>query len=214
MKNFEAYCACPEGYYGLRCELNLEFAGSKAKSLVDDFLNVKDSGRISNTEDGELFYDLNDEKNIKQIREISNLMKEPAIAQQVGRKKIKQLFHSVGNMIMKMVDGVVDLNAYIYELFDLANNLVSSNLQMRGLLRNLDDEEEYDDINYIEEEDDEEDVVNYINEEVEEEIKIIDEEEIENLKDLLNQARTIYKKITFNDVETEDTSVADYTKSR
>ena len=218
MKNFEAYCACPDGYYGLRCELNLEVAGSRAKNLVDDFLSVKDSGRISNTEDGELFYDLNDEKNIKQIREISNLMKEPAIAQQVGRKKVKELFHSVGNMIMKMVDGVVDLNANVLELFDLATNLVSSNLQMRGLLRNLDDEEEYDDINYIEEEDDEEDNTKYINEEVEEEIKIIDEEEIENLKDLLNKARVLYKKITFNDVEignfTENSAVSDYTKSR
>ena len=121
-------------------------------------------------------------------------------------------------MIMKMVDGVVDLNANVLELFDLATNLVSSNLQMRGLLRNLDDEEDYDEVNYIEEEDDEEDVVNYINEEVEEEIKIIEEEEIENLKDLLQQARTLYKRITFNDVEignfTEDTAVADYTKSR
>ena len=140
-------------------------------------------------------------------------MKEYEIAKQVRRKKIKQLFHSVGNMIMKMVDGVVDLNAYIYELFDLANNLVSSNLQIRGLLRNLDNEEDW--INYIEEEDDEEDVVNYINEEVEEEIKIIDEEEIENL---LQQARSLYKIITFNDSKIgnfiENTGEADYRKSR
>ena len=116
-----------------------------------------------------------------------------------------------------MVDGVVDLNANVLELFDLATNLVSSNLQMRGLLRNLDDDN-YNDSTYNEEADDEEDDIKYNINEDDEEVKLIDEEEIENLKDLLNQARTIYKKITFNDIETgnftEKTAVADYSKSR
>ena len=48
MKNLEAYCACPDGYFCLRCELNLEVVGSRAKNLVDDFLNTKDIGRITN----------------------------------------------------------------------------------------------------------------------------------------------------------------------
>lgn len=152
MKNFEAYCACPEGFFGLRCELNLEVAVSRANNLVDDFLTPKEGGRIFYSEDGELLFDLNNERNIKQIREISNLIKEPAIAKQVGRKKMKKLFHSVGTMIMKMVDGVVDLNSNVLELFDLATNLVSSNLQMRSLLRNLDEEEEEEEIKLVEEE--------------------------------------------------------------
>ena len=58
---------------------------------------------------------------------------------------------------MKMIDGVVDLNSNVLELFGLAINLISSNLQIRGLLRNLDNKDDYDDVNYFKEEDDKED---------------------------------------------------------
>ena len=195
LKNFEAYCKCPKGYYGLRCELTLEQASSQAKNLVNDFLSPKEGGRIVEGDDGELIFDLDDEKNIKQIREISNLMKEPEIAKKVGRKTVKKLFHSVGTMIMKMMDGVVDLNSNILELFDLASNLVSSNLQIRGLarLRLLDDDDD----------DDEE---------------INEEEEIKKLENLLQQAREIYKLITFEDIKNgifnKNSGTADYQKSR
>ena len=192
IKNFEAYCTCPKDYYGLRCELTLEQASSQAKNLVSDFLSPKEGGRIVEGDDGELIFDLDDEKNIKQIREISNLMKEPSIALNVGRKTMKKLFHSVGTMIMKMMDGVIDLNSNVLELFDLASNLVSSNLQIRGLarLRLLDDDD--DEIN--------------------------EEEEIKKLEDLLQQARKIYKLITFEDIKNgifnKTSGSADYKKSR
>ena len=58
---------------------------------------------------------------------------------------------------MKMIDGVVDLNSNVLELFGLAINLISSNLQIRGLLRNLDNKDDYDDVNYFKEKDDKED---------------------------------------------------------
>ena len=48
MKNFEVYFVCPYEYFDLRCELDLEVVGSRAKNLVDDFLNIKDIGRITN----------------------------------------------------------------------------------------------------------------------------------------------------------------------
>ena len=208
IKNFEAYCECGEGFFGLRCELDLKNASSKAKELVDDFLVPTENGRISYDEDGELLYDLDNENNIQKIREISNLVKEPKIAVKVGRRKIKKLFHSVGTMIMKMVDGVIDSHPNILELFDLATNLVTSNLQIRGLLRNLDEE---NGINNSEE-----DEIPFWDEE--EEFILNEEEEIEKLKDLLNQAREIYKLITFKDIENGDFSKesanVDYFKSR
>ena len=150
IKNNEAYCNCTENYYGLKCELGLDNAINITNDLIDDFLtpksSFKDEEKYKSYEDknGDICYLLDDEDIIKQIREISILIKNPKIVEDIYKSsdKINKLMNVCVNMINKMIDGIIELNANILEFFDLATNLVSSKIQISSLrrLRNLQDE--------------------------------------------------------------------------
>ena len=82
------------------------------------------------------------------------------------------------NMINKMIDGIIELNANILEFFDLATNLVSSKIQISSLrrLRNLQDENNG-------------------------EININLEEEKKRINDLIEKASKLYYQITLDDIK-------------
>ena len=203
IKNNEAYCNCTENYYGLKCELGLENAINITNDLIDDFLtpksSFKDEEKYKSYEDknGDIYYLLDDEDIIKQIREISILIKNPKIVEDIYKSsdKINQLMNVCINMINKMIDGIIELNANILEFFDLATNLVSSKIQISSLrrLRNLQDENNG-------------------------EININLEEEKKRINDLIEKASKLYYQINLDDIKSGiynlNMATTDYNKYR
>ena len=191
MKNKQPNCACHENYTGHSCEYNYSVAVQRINDKVDkwenDFMNKNEDSAVQISNNGDLYLNIKSEQVVEDVKEMAGMFKNPKVTKKVGRRKTKQIFHLVGDTIMRMLDGEDDLDSNILYFYDLATNIVISSLEARRItrLRLLDDFEYDDDTDAF----------------AEEEEEIDEKEELENLEDLLNKARKIYKLLTIKDIK-------------
>ena len=213
IKNNNAYCKCPENRYGHKCELTYKEGYRKLRSKISEFLKcesyyfypVEERGRNYYDENNNIIYDLDDQRNINLIKEISALAKEPRLLNKVTPKKRYKLFHVISTLIIRMKEGLVKSSPTVLELLDLGMNMCSSTVEIKRLvrLRLLDENEEEDPDDKDQFDDDTE--YPEIN-------------GLESLSNLIEDARETYKVLTINEMERGtygfDSISSDYSKSR
>ena len=192
VKENEAQCLCPPSLKGEKCSTNkindilsdygldnlTDNNGTLKAGDGEDDLIIKSNK--NDDDDDEPIINVKSEKAMKNVKEISELVKQPVVVQQMKPVAVKSLFHTVGTTITKMMDGIIDMNSNIIFLFDLATNLVRSTLKIRRIKRlrflmGIDrflDEDDYD-------------------------------LDIEEFLNMVNNAGEIYKKITLEEIKND-----------
>ena len=192
VKENEAQCLCPPSLKGEKCSTNkindilsdygldnlTDNNGTLKAGNGEDDLIIKSNK--NDDDDDEPIINVKSEKAMKNVKEISELVKQPVVVQQMKPVAVKSLFHTVGTTITKMMDGIIDMNSNIIFLFDLATNLVRSTLKIRRIKRlrflmGIDrflDEDDYD-------------------------------LDIEEFLNMVNNAGEIYKKITLEEIKND-----------
>ena len=195
MKNREPVCLCVGDYSGAHCETNYKEATKKAQEIHKNWskaietTNNSPGDIVHKDKNGNAYINAHSENAISQVKDLKETMKNEKAVRSMGQKVVKETFHLIGNSIMQMLDGQVDLTANIIHLFDCAVTICQTNLKVKKSLRMR----RLQDFNY----DDDDDFI----EEEEQDIEINEEEELNKLYDLLNKARIMYKQLTIQDIK-------------
>ena len=107
MKNREPICLCTGDFAGTHCETNWKAALDRTKNIYEGFLkaaNNPDNGKnspVHTDANGNQYINAHSNTAIQQVKELNQNMKNTKVVRNMGRRKVKKLFHLIGNSIMK-----------------------------------------------------------------------------------------------------------------
>ena len=132
--------------------------------------------------------DLSNSNNYQLVEELTKYFRNPTLVANIEKETQKKIIHTVDTIIMKVIDGKTTAKgSHVMKLIDLSLNLNLSILKNKGILR----------LRLLEENS--------------------EEEEVKKIKELLNNGIEIYKKMIFEDINSnnydKDKSTYDRTES-